>query len=259
MSGSSPTLFIAWQNPATRAIHPVARLDLRDQSPRFELRYIGGVDEAMAAGFVPFARMGRIDASYYTDDLRSFPLTANRLMPPSRIDFPQHLERLGLPGTAEPLQILARSEGRRATDNLEFFAMPERDDAADRWVYHAFVRGVRHVSGAEAAIAALRRGEQLLVVPDPGNEWDPRALTLASGEGQRVGFLPSALLDDFQAARNAGASIDVVVERVNPAPAPVQQRVLVRVAVGQSPEFEPFASERFKPLARSRPGVHRAL
>lgn len=258
MSTPTRTLFIAWQDPATRAIHPIARMDLRDQAPRFELRYITGIHLAVAAGFVPFARMSRLDASYFTDDLRSFPLTANRLMPPSRSDFSQHLERLGLPGSAEPIQILARSEGRRATDNLEFFAMPERDDVTGRWVYRAFVRGVRHVPGADAAIAALRPGQRLTILPDPGNEWDPRALVLGSGNGQRIGFLPGVLLDDIQAARQTGASIDVVVERVNPAPAPVQQRVLMRITIGCSPEFEPFASERFKPFAPSQPGVHRA-
>src|SRR5690606_4110212 len=164
VSTSLRTLFSAWQDPATRAIHPVARLDLRDERPRFELRYITGVHEARAAGFVPVARMGRIEASYFTDDLRAFPLTGNRSMPPSRGDYPQHLERLGLPGNAAPIQILARSEGRRATDNLEFFAMPERDDVAGRWVYHAFVRGVRHVPGADGATADLGPGEPVAVV-----------------------------------------------------------------------------------------------
>lgn len=249
MTTPSRVLFVAWQDPQTRAIHPVARLVVRKAEDRYELSYIAGVHDAIDAGFVPFARMQNLDRCYFAEDLRAFPLTANRLMPASRPDFHEHLERLDLSGSAEPIQILARSEGRRATDNLEFFGMPDHDRARAVWIYHAFLRGVRYVDGAEGAIASLGVGDALEIVSDRDNDWDPRALALATRTGHRVGWLPGALLDDLHATIAASREVSVRVARVNLEPAPVQQRVLMRIEVPCHAGFAPHASDRFQPLA----------
>lgn len=249
MTPSFRTLFIAWQDPNTRAIHPVARVAARDSGRGFEVSYIAGVRDAIRAGFRPFAHMGRFERRYTIADLRSFPLTSNRLMPESRPDFPKHLERLGLARGAEPLQILARSEGRRATDNLEFFAEPESALPDGPWVYRAWVRGVRYVDRSEDVIRSLEEGHELTIVEDLENSWDARALALEAPSRGRLGFVPGALLDDLHAARRLGLAVRVFVDKINLPPAPAQQRCLVRVEVPKHPDFAPFSSEMFGSLA----------
>lgn len=54
------------------------------------------------------------------------PVFANRVMPRSRPDYPEYMSWLGLPLGAGPLDILARSGGRKVTDNYEVFPHPDK-------------------------------------------------------------------------------------------------------------------------------------
>lgn len=239
-------LFIAWQDPRTRAVHPVARL-LAAGTDRFEFTYIRGVDEAMRHGFMPFPRMNRLDQTYYAGSLRDYPLVANRMMPTRRPDFADHIARLGLGGNAEPVQILGRSEGRKATDNLEVFAAPVHDAARACWVYHAFARGIRYLDGADEAIACLRSGDPLAIEIEVENPWDGRARAIAVGS-LRVGWVPGALLDDLDLATRHHAALRAEVARVNLSPAPVQQRLLVRIEIEAVPQFQPMSGPCYQPI-----------
>lgn len=242
-------VFVAWQCPANRAIYPVARLVVRDEAPRYEFVYVHGVRDARQKGFEPFAGMRQLDQIYLADDL--FPLFSNRVMAPSRPDFPDYIERLGLQGQPEPVLVLARSEGRKVTDNLEVFAPPEFHAASGRWMYVAFARGVRHVLGAEDVASTLRAGDMLSIVRDVTNEWDARALLMLAIGQRRVGFVPHTLIEDIDRLVDLGAAIDAEVLRVNPSPAPVHQRLLVTIQAQHVEGFLPLSTQRYQPLAQN--------
>lgn len=240
-------LFVAWQSQATRLIYPVARLLVGTEAPRYEFTYVRGVEDACEQGFLPFVGMKNLHAVYRLDELP--PLFTNRLIPRSRADFAEHLERLGLDPAAEPIAILARSEGRKVTDNLEAFAAPEFDAIHNAWIYYGFARGVRHVPGAEEAIASLKPGDELVIDRDRTNRVDSRALLLLDRRRARLGFVPHTLIEDFNAAMDHGVLISAEVLRVNLAPAPVHQRLLVRYRVEQANGFRPLSTTRYQPLA----------
>jgi len=242
-------VFVAWQCQASRAIYPVARLVVRDAAPRYEFVYVHGVRDALLQGFEPFAGMRKLDQVYLADEL--FPLFGNRVMPSSRPDFPDYVERLGLHGQPEPVLVLARSEGRKVTDNLEVFAPPEFDAASGRWVYVAFARGVRHVPGAEDAAATLRAGDQLSVVHDGTNDWDARALLMLAAGDRRVGFVPHTLIEDIGRLLDLAATVDAEVLRLNASPAPVHQRLLVSIRAEHVEGFRPLSTQRYQPVPQS--------
>lgn len=238
-------LFVAWQDPHGRGIYPVARLAVRERSPQYEFGYIRGVEDAQRVGFLQFARMKKLDALYFADEL--FPLFTNRLMPSTRRDYPDYLRRLGLMGDSAPIVVLARSEGRKATDNLELFAPPERDNG--RWVYHAFARGVRHLPCAERRLESLSEGDLLEVEPEKDNEWDPRALLIRTAQGIAVGYVPYTLVEDLGDLRDLGSQVETRVVRLNASPAPVHQRLLVSIAADHVRGFSPLSTERYQPIS----------
>jgi hypothetical protein len=64
-----------------------------------------------------------------------------------------------------------------------------------------------------------------------------------------LGYVPRTLIEDLNAARNGGHAVTVSVERVNPTPAPVQQRLLVRFEIPAMDGFRPLATARYEPLS----------
>jgi len=223
-------LFVAWQSFQNRAIYPVARMLSREATPRYEFTYVHGVLDAQNHGFVPFRELSELRRVYLFADLP--PLFTNRLMPRSRPDFLDHLQRLGLPVAApnipEPELILARSEARKVTDKLEITAPPDFDTATRTWIYHGFARGVRHVEGAEGAMQAVQVGDLLRIERDGTNEWDARALLVRRTDRAPLGFVPHILIEDLGWLMDHGVEVRAEVVKVNLSPAPVHQRLLPR-------------------------------
>lgn len=236
-----PYIFLAWQCPTTRKILPVGRLvDLGAEG--YEFSYIRAVEAAKAAGFRPLLSFPSLDEIYRSRELP--PLFSNRVMPASRPDYPAFVSELGLPRDVGPLELMERSGGRRATDELEVFAPPRR--AADGSHMHVLVRGIRHIPGAEEAVASVNVGEQLLVLRDGQNAHAGHARLLRTGEVRPVGYLPDYLAQELE---RIGAPRDplVTVVQVNPPPVTVHHRLLCRVDLPASVSL--FQSEDYLPLS----------
>lgn len=243
-------LYVAWQDPASRRIFPVARLLDRAAAGgvRWEFVYIRGAHDARESGFAPFVGLQELDAVYESEELP--PFFSNRLMPYRRPDFPEYLRHLALPADErQEVPILARSEGRRATDTIELFGLPSFDETAQCFRFYFFVRGVRHVAGAEQRIAAMATDAELDFAPDPNNPADELAVQVHGPARGQIGWVPHTLLDDVHALQQRGASVRLRVAQVNPDPAPVQLRVLCRMEAFGAGDYAPFCSERYQPIA----------
>jgi hypothetical protein len=243
----SRVLFVVWCSPTNRFMYPIARLLVQAVPPRYEFAYVQGLSDAEEHGYPSFPIAERVDRVERFDDLP--PLFTTRLMPRSRPDYRSYIERLGLEGNPEPTVILARSEGRKVTDNLEICAAPEFDAMAHSWVYYGFVRAVRHVEGAEQAIASLVPREDLLIERDVASQLDVRGLLLRRSDRARVGFVPHALTEDLRNLMDRRSRVEVTVARINPPPAPVHQRLLVAFRAEHKDGFQPLSGPRYKPIA----------
>jgi hypothetical protein len=229
---------------------------LQDEGPssleRYEFVYLRGAEEAQASGFHGFVDFPRFDRMYRDSEL--FPLLANRIMNRSRPDFGEHVSRLDLdPNTADDLEILARSGGRRMTDSIEVFPVPslERDGC---YVTYFLVHGVRHSDPKLQAILheTLEDGERLFLQADFQNPADPHALGLRTAGKVHVGYLPRYLVPDawelYCRHEECGWPIKVQVAQINPPPAPIQSRVLCRMEACWPPSFTPFADPIYQPI-----------
>lgn len=227
---SVPTrgFMVVWQDPATRSFLHVARLEVVGEQ-NFGFAYTA--EGRQATRFRPFAAFPDIEREYRSEWLFSF--FANRVMSARRPDFPQHLSTLGLTReAATPMELLARTGGRRATDTIQVVPEPVLADGVETVPF--LVSGVRHTSGADARIAHLQAGQALFLRDDTANTVDPRALLLDAASGEPVGWVPRYLLDYVHKRREEGADLRVLVEHANGPDVPWHLRLLCRLEVRQT-------------------------
>lgn len=241
-------LYVAWQDQKSRRYFPVGRLTYRGAgaSPAFTFCYLHGVQEAKQSGFAGFPEFPDERRTYRSNTL--FSTFSNRLMARSRPDFGMYVNRLGLPTSADPLDILARSGGRRATDDIELFHAPHQ--AADGcYETYFLVHGIRYLPEAcHNRIASLKQQETLLLMADFQNPHDEMALALRSLDRFIVGYLPRYLCPDSWTLIQECSQIEIDVQQVNMPPAPLQQRLLCRMKSCWPQGFTPFSTAEFTPF-----------
>jgi hypothetical protein len=77
------TLFIAWQDPESRRIFPVARLTRR-RSGEYELRYIGAVRAAVQQGFAGLPGFEALESMHVSAELPAILARAERAVRAAR-------------------------------------------------------------------------------------------------------------------------------------------------------------------------------
>jgi hypothetical protein len=244
------TLFLAWQDKRqTRRWFPVGRLDVVKSSNLYRFRYTRGAETARSvAGFEPLYDFPEWGRNYESSEL--FPLFQNRVISSHRSDFLEYLNRMDLPRTAEPAEILEVGGGYRATDNFEVFPKIQRRPDGS---FHCrfFVHGTRHVSPtALERLERLTPGEALYVALELTNPATGMAVQLQTIDYHMIGWAPRYLVGDLmRAMAHAPQGYTAKVVRLNPSPAPSKQRLLIELA-GSWPDYEPMVTGDFEPLVQ---------
>lgn len=242
------TLFLAWQDPNSRAWFPVGQLTHEHGLYRFS--YLQGALEAREqAGFEPILSFPQFDYSYVSSDL--FPLFANRLLRPSRPEYKDFVQWLNIPEHQDdPIALLARSGGKRKTDSFEVFPRPE-PNAEGNYHIHFFTHGLSHFpEAAQQYVQTLQPDVSLRLMHDLQNPYDSRALVLRTEDGHQVGYCPRYLAPDlFKLVSDFPSQVKASVERVNPPPTPLQFRLLCHLTAPWLEDFEPFSDPSYQPLA----------
>ena len=248
------SLFLAWQNPVSRTWHPIGRLTFDGRLYRFG--YIQGATVAQAEGnFKPLWAFPDFNHIYESAEL--FPLFANRLLRRSRPEYPDFVQWLNIPEHKDdPIALLSRSGGQRATDSLEVFPCPERDEQG-RYHVHFFAHGLRHLPPeTQPRIHQLQPDNRLYVAHDCQNPYDSKALILRTEDKYIVGYCPRYLVDDFfDLLCHAPDKLEILVERVNLPPTPLQFRLLCNLTAEWSADFQPFSGSAYQPLVKETVGA----
>lgn len=239
-------LFVSWRDPRG-SIRPIGCLT----------RHRRGADEGYSFvylklaerldGFEPLPGLPDLHQRYQSS--RLFPVFANRVMPRSRPEFDALAARVDLAGDVDPFEVLARSGGRRATDRIEVFSAPERAADGSSCVLF-FVRGIRHVPGGTEAADVLRPGDHLVLVNEPTNEHNPRAIVTRASDGRQVGWVPDYLVDHVHDLRELnGEEPLATVVHVNTRDVPSHLRLLCRLTAPWPEGYEPLSGPDFQLLA----------
>ena len=241
------TLFLAWQDPNTRTWFPIGRLTY--DGKEYQFLYVRGAKEAQAeCGFNGLYSFPEFYKVYKSKII--FPLFSNRIMRRSRPDYKNYIERLNIPENEdEPINILARSGGKKATDTLEVFPCPT---LGENGLYEIkfFARGLRYFpSSSIERILKFEPDELLYLSHELQNPHDSKALMLCTKDYHNVGYCPRYLNNDFLILLEGNLnSVEVRVERVNPAPTPLQQRLLCNLTAKWKSGFSPFSGNEYQPI-----------
>jgi hypothetical protein len=241
-------LFLAWQDPKTRHWFPIGQLTFDEKQYCFV--YTNGVKQAQSeANFQLLHSFPERDRIYKSSEL--FPLFSNRLMRRSRPDYQEYIQWLNIPENEDdPIAILARSGGQKATDTFEVFPCPE---IKENGVYrvHFFLRGLRYMPKCSIERAKqLQPEDRLYLAHEIQNSYDANALLLLTEERHNLGYCPKYLAADIsKLLKQNPESVCVRIERVNPAPTPIQFRLLCNMTAQWNDNFPPlFSNEDYQPI-----------
>lgn len=246
-----PSLYIAFRSasPSAGRWGPIGRLEQIDGVYRFV--YTRGAERL--EGFQAFPEMPDLHATYESYEL--FPVFANRLLARSRPEYSAYLTWGGFnpDEPPDPLAVLAVTEGRRQTDSFEVFPCPI-PNGDGQFLTKFFLHGLRWMPELAAKrVDALQPGEPLALMLDFQNPHDLHAVAvrpLADIDRLMLGYVPRYLARDVRelCVKSDPDFIRVEVERVN-ANAPLQQRLLCRVAARWPSDFKPCCGGDYQPLA----------
>lgn len=220
--------FVVWQDPVTRELVRVGELTARGDGNKRTYEFSYTSEAATHPRFRPFPAFPDLDRTYRQAELFAF--FQNRVMSPRRPDYPEYLSALGLSSAqADPVELLARTGGGRATDTIQVVPAPVTEEHQE--VLHFLVSGVRYMDPEGVRLAQLEPGAKLCLRPEPDNDSDPRAVLLDARTDEPVGYIPSYLLDYLHKQRDQGADVEVTVEQVNGPDTPWHLRLLCRMDV----------------------------
>lgn len=225
---------VVWQHPESRRFSAVGDLVIDHEGPQIgRCAFSYRSDARTEPDFHPFLAFPEFGHRYVREG-SLFPFFANRVMSARRPDYSQYVEALGLSAElADPVEILARSGGGRATDTVHVVPEPVPAPSGGT-TRHFLASGVRHLDGASDRVAGLAHGARLELRDEPDNPENPRAVLLDADGGRPVGWVPNYLLDELHKAREEGDQVLVTVEKANSPDAPAHLRLLCRMDVSGS-------------------------
>jgi hypothetical protein len=233
-------LYIAWQDPQTRYWYTVGRLSR--ENGMYCFIYTQGALKSQR--FKYLGRMHDLRQIYWSHEL--FPLFSNRILDSSRPEYPEYLQWLALDSKNQndPLQLLARSGGKRATDELCVYPHPEINERGEIELFF-LSHGLRYLnSSALERINQLQSGDHLMLCRENDNAHDRYALLLETEEPVTVGYCPRYLCRVMETS-----DVKLTVERVNQN-APIQFRLLCRAVFTPPLGFDMFADDEHQPLVK---------
>ncbi|MCE2525182.1 MAG: hypothetical protein J4F99_04275 [Acidimicrobiia bacterium] len=241
-------LYATWRHPEG-LIHPVGILTRRgsdrpDGEVSFRFVYLKSAEQLKGFRHLP----GLPDLHRVYDSPHLFPVFRNRQMPRRRPDYEDYVRELDLEVTSDPFEVLARSEGWRATDRIEVFAYPDRTSEGDITTLF-FARGIRHLDGAAEAVSRVEKGDVLNLVDDADNDINPLAMLMSNRTSETVGWVPNYLIDMIHELRDPfGVDVEIIAEHVNPATTPPHMRLLCRLQAPWPDGYEPLSAQEFQPI-----------
>ena len=175
----------------------------------------------------------------------------NRILNSSRPEFQDMLKWLNLDNRDYDLfDILALTEGKRATDRIEIFMAPFPKDG--RFQVNFFAHGIRHTHLAnETELEGVKTGTKLYLMRDIQNKNDENAIALRTENPVCfLGYLPRYLaVDVVELLKFVDVNdISTSIIKYN-SDAPMSFRYLCQIDAPWPDIFNPCAGEDYQPLA----------
>jgi hypothetical protein len=244
------SLDVFWQHPVSRSWLPVGIL--QKIKGGFEFVYTKGAKEA--DGFIPFGRMIDLHKRYKSSDL--FPFFSNRLMSPKRPEFDRFIHWIAAEQEADdPLVLLSRTGGKRATDPLVLYSKPEPNERSEFDLFF-LCHGIEYLPrNASGRIAMLDVDETLFPMLDVSSPYDPHAIAIRTDDPRHlIGYVPRFFAKELRTCIEWARTenVHLKVARVN-LEAPLQFRLLCRFTSPWPSGFKPWNQPAYQALVQEDP------
>ncbi len=241
-------LYLAWREPKNREWITVGAL--WEKNSEYHFAYTKGVRKALeSSNFTPINGMEDIEKLYKSKEL--FPFFKNRILNKSRPEYGSYLSWLGFKSPPSALEELARTNGLRATDSLQLFALPKSIE--NKYIIYFFNHGINFLSeGYKERLKDLKEGEEIYILKDIQNRFDKLALALRTGDPIEIlGYIPRFYTKDVNKLLelNGSSGVKTVIEKVN-LNAPAQFQLLCKLESHWHKEFKPFKDETFELITK---------
>lgn len=203
---TSDFLYLIWQDPLTRRNYIVGKLS---KNKRYSFEYCGEYVEARQAGW-NYIKSFPERKVYNSDTL--FTAFSSRLPDRKRKDILSVLKKYGL-SEYDGFELLKKSGGRLPIDSYEFIEPidPEGKNI-DKDFYVAGVRHVAECAGIECSnFPELKKDMQLLLLPEPDNQYDKNAVLVGISPKKLIGYVPRYYSEAVASFLKAGGLYRCVV------------------------------------------------
>lgn len=204
-------VYLVWKEPKTRRNHIVGQLSKNGQ---FEFSYGHEIEKAIENGFKPLISFEDINKMYKSDTL--FPTFTSRLPDKKRNGLEKILSKYGLV-EYDSYKLLKRSGARLPIDNLEFID-PILDEYNENIKRIFYIAGSRHRIGCDGHncnCLDLEVGDQLKLVLNPENLFDPYAIEITDKKENKLGFVPRYFSEGITMSLNQGKKYKCTVLEVD--------------------------------------------
>jgi hypothetical protein len=248
-------LLVLWQHPETREFIPIGRFNYDGLT--FAFSYTRAAAEIN--GFRTLPGLPDLHRPYAKGVMPA--VFDQRVMPPTRPDYPSYMSSLGLNAEhATPWEQIVESGGTRNGDTLQFMQVPTVTNGRAKARF--LVNGLRWVpkepltlvdksvqispSQHEDALRALTPGDEVTIVAEPDNVIDKYASIVSSG-GVPLGWVPRPLSAGFRGLL-ADGPVNATVARVAPPGTPAHLRLILDVNLPAPAGFSFDPTGRWEPL-----------
>lgn len=241
------TLYVAWQDGATRRWHTIARL--QKQGEGYEFVFTKGI-----SGLTDLARqlfgMNGGDVYKFRDLI---PLFKNRMLPTNRADYKKIADWVGILPEDDEFSRLCKLGLIPGTDSMLLYAAPEM--VGIKYKLNFFVHAIRHMhEDAKLWCANVSVGSKLCPLLDVQNKADPDAVALkCPDENVLVGYVPAfyahdlkTILSNEECARHA----EILISKNNKE-APEQLKLMCEVSTYVPHGFVPLGTHNHEPHLRA--------
>lgn len=237
---------VLWQDDGSREYHRIGRLSHSDSGYKFVFDSSAPAlsERTSFAGLAEFPDWTR---TYRSEEL--FPTFANRVMTPRRDSYRDYLLSLGFGADQRPapFEVLARTLGARVTDRFQVLPVPvvQPDGVV---AFEFLLHGGRHVDKDSLKLAKVSAGDQLHLVPEPGNDFSDVAVLVgteaALERDTALGYVPNPLAKFVRHLLNEGIPVvataaHVQVPQLGEYLGSDHMRLLVRVDAVVPDGFDP--------------------
>ena len=234
-------LYVAWQTTTNRKWVVVGVLEM--DGGLYKFSYTKGSECCP-----DFRRFGSMNKDVTISE-ELFPFFANRVLNKSRPEYAKLLDWMNVSDACDPMDMLALTEGKRGTDDIELFACPLPVHGRFRTTF--FAHGVRHTHMAnQEGLSLVRPGDRVFLMMDVQNPFDDQAVALRTDDPAcLLGYLPRYLAADVQHMCKKVCSEDIQVRmlKVN-SDAPMAYRFLCQLDAPWPSDFMPCAEPEYQYL-----------